>query len=156
MADLTEHSTAGEAKNFLFYHMNSTKAVDGVSEIPRSTVNSSLTKEQAWNVFFGAIMKKEDSEPIHYLALRNMIREFGSYYEDEAASCGNNHMTCIGCGLPPDQIEEYIEMAREEGTTPEQFVMSEEGTYNAFEPGRFYCTSCYVNADMPIIGEDSA
>lgn len=80
MAELTESSTAGEAKNFLLFHMDSTDT-DGVSEEPRSVVNPSLTKEQAWNVFFGAIMPKEDHEPVHYLALRNMVREFGSYYE---------------------------------------------------------------------------
>jgi len=64
-------------------------------------------------------------------------------------------LTCIGCNLPPEQIDEYIEMAREEGTTPKQIVISEEGTYNGFEPGRFYCTSCYIKAGMPIIGEDN-
>lgn len=81
MAKLTESSTSGEAKNFLLYHMDSTEAADGVSEEPSSVVNPSLTKEQAWNVFFGAIIQKEDHETVHYLALRNMIREFGSYYE---------------------------------------------------------------------------
>ncbi|MCM3699231.1 hypothetical protein [Paenibacillus macerans] len=81
MAELTESSTAGEAKNFLLFHMDSTKSADGVSEEPRSAVNPSLTKEQAWNVFFGAIIQKEDHEPVYYLALRNMIKEFGAYYE---------------------------------------------------------------------------
>lgn len=62
-------------------------------------------------------------------------------------------MTCIGCEKHPDEIEEYIEMAREEGTTPERIVLTEEGTYNGFEPERFYCTPCYIKAGMPIIGE---
>ncbi|WP_410771008.1 hypothetical protein [Fontibacillus sp. BL9] len=81
MAELTESSTAGESKNFLLFHMDSTGTSDEISEEPRSSVNPSLTKEQAWNVFFGAIIQKEDHESIHYLVLRNMIREFGSYYE---------------------------------------------------------------------------
>lgn len=84
MTNLTENSNAGEAKNFLLYHMDSTEARDDVSEEPRSTLNPSLTKEQAWNVMFGAVMNKEDTDSVHYLALRNMIKEFGSYYEGEA------------------------------------------------------------------------
>lgn len=83
MAQLTESSTAGEAKNFLLYHMDSTEPRDEFSEEPRSVVNVSFTKEQTWNVMLGAVMNKEDSDSVHYLALRNMIKEFGSYYEGE-------------------------------------------------------------------------
>lgn len=83
MATLTESSTAGEAKYFLLFHMDSTDTTNECLEEPCSVVNPSLSKEQVWNVFFGAIMQKEDNESVHYLALRNMIREFGSYYEGE-------------------------------------------------------------------------
>lgn len=55
---------------------------------------------------------------------------------------------CTGCNKNPDQIEEYVEIAKEEGMTPDAYVRSEEGTYNR-ETGHFLCTDCYVHAGMP-------
>lgn len=55
---------------------------------------------------------------------------------------------CTGCGKHPEQIEEYVECAQDEGMTPDAYVRSEEGTYNP-ENGHFLCTSCYVRAGMP-------
>lgn len=57
---------------------------------------------------------------------------------------------CIGCDKTPDQILEYIEMAEEYGITPTEFVLTEEGTYDAFVKGKFYCTRCYIKAGMPL------
>lgn len=58
-------------------------------------------------------------------------------------------MRCKVCGKKPDEIDEYIDMARQEETTPELFVKTEEGTYNR-ETGKFYCTSCYIKIGMPL------
>jgi hypothetical protein len=55
---------------------------------------------------------------------------------------------CIGCNKHPDEIEEYVETARDEGMTPDEYVREEEGTYNKSN-GHFLCTTCYVNAGMP-------
>lgn len=56
---------------------------------------------------------------------------------------------CIGCGKRPHEIEEYIEMAKEEEMTPVAVVRELEGTYNPSN-GHFYCTNCYVEAGMPL------
>jgi hypothetical protein len=55
---------------------------------------------------------------------------------------------CIGCGKLARELSEYIDMAEEEGMSPEDYVASEEGTYNP-ENGHFLCTPCYVKAGMP-------
>lgn len=55
---------------------------------------------------------------------------------------------CIGCNKPADEIEEYIESAKEAGMTVEQYVREEEGTYNP-ENGHMLCTACYIEAGMP-------
>ncbi|MGP0583669.1 VVA0879 family protein [Paenibacillus timonensis] len=65
-------------------------------------------------------------------------------------------MTCIGCGKHPNEIDEYVEAAAENDMTPTQYVIEEEGTYDRFEPKRFYCTSCYIKAGMPVFREGSA
>jgi hypothetical protein len=56
---------------------------------------------------------------------------------------------CVGCQREPDEIEEYVEMADVEDTTPIEFVRSDEGTYNR-ENGHFWCTSCYIKAGQPL------
>lgn len=57
---------------------------------------------------------------------------------------------CIGCNKTPEELSEYIEMARSEGRgeTPSEFVRRDEGTYNP-ENGHFLCTPCYVRAGQP-------
>lgn len=57
-------------------------------------------------------------------------------------------MICIGCNKSPGEIEEYVEMANEEGCTPDEYVRREEGTYNR-ENGHFACTDCYCDMGMP-------
>jgi hypothetical protein len=54
---------------------------------------------------------------------------------------------CIGCSKH-EQINEYVELAADEGTTPDAYVQSEEGTYNR-DNGHFLCTGCYIKAGMP-------
>ena len=55
---------------------------------------------------------------------------------------------CTGCNKHPEQIEEFIESAAEEGISPDDFVRTEEGTYNPAN-GHFLCTDCYIRAGMP-------
>jgi len=55
---------------------------------------------------------------------------------------------CTGCDKSPEDIQEYIDAADENGMTPEDYVRSEEGTYNRIN-GHFLCTSCYTDAGMP-------
>lgn len=55
---------------------------------------------------------------------------------------------CVGCGLAPDEIQEYVEMAKLEQTTPIKFVKSDEGTYNRAN-GHFACTACYLRMGAP-------
>ncbi len=52
------------------------------------------------------------------------------------------------CKRFADQIEEYVELAELEETTPDEYVRTEEGTYNP-KNGHFLCTTCYVAAGMP-------
>lgn len=58
-------------------------------------------------------------------------------------------MICAVCQKEPSEIEEYVSMAEQEDTLPEEFVRSEEGTYNS-EEDVFYCTECYCNIGMPL------
>lgn len=52
-------------------------------------------------------------------------------------------LICVGCRKAPAEIEEYVEIAREEGMTPEDYVREEEGTFNPAN-GHFACTTCYI------------
>lgn len=58
-------------------------------------------------------------------------------------------MKCKICGRTPDKIDEYIEMAEIEDMTPEEYVRTEEGTFNHITE-MFYCTECYINIGMPL------
>lgn len=55
---------------------------------------------------------------------------------------------CTGCNKRPDEIEEYVEIAKVESMSADDYVREEEGTYNRLN-GHFLCTVCYVNAGMP-------
>lgn len=55
---------------------------------------------------------------------------------------------CTGCNKTADELEEYIEGARDAEMTVEEYVRREEGTYNP-DNGHFLCTSCYIEAGMP-------
>lgn len=55
---------------------------------------------------------------------------------------------CKICGKTPDEINEYIKCADEEGVTPEQYVRT-DGTYN-YATHQFYCTECYIKIGMPL------
>ena len=55
---------------------------------------------------------------------------------------------CIGCHKTATEIDEYKDIAADEGMSPNEYVRSEEGTYNR-ENGHFLCTDCYVKAGCP-------
>lgn len=60
---------------------------------------------------------------------------------------------CIGCAMYPEELEEFVEMAKVESTddnplTPTQFVIENDGTYND-RNGHFLCTECYIKNGMP-------
>lgn len=58
-------------------------------------------------------------------------------------------INCISCGKKPSEISEYISAAKSENTSPEKYVLENEGTFNR-RTGKFYCTSCYIKAGMPL------
>ncbi|NIA67809.1 hypothetical protein HBA54_04325 [Pelagibius litoralis] len=55
---------------------------------------------------------------------------------------------CKGCDKRPEELQEYVDMAKLEDMTPDEYVQSEEGTYNPAN-GHFLCTPCYAKAGMP-------
>jgi hypothetical protein len=57
-------------------------------------------------------------------------------------------LRCIGCDRTPDQIDEYVEAAREMEVSPWEYVRREEGTLNP-DNGHFACTACYIEMGMP-------
>lgn len=57
-------------------------------------------------------------------------------------------IVCAYCDKTPAEIEEYVEMAKLEEMSPDEYVQREEGTYNR-ENGHFACTSCYIKSGMP-------
>jgi len=58
-------------------------------------------------------------------------------------------LMCIGCGGEPDDLLEYVKGAENEGTTPYEYVLHNEGTLNR-ENGHFLCDSCYIAAGQPV------
>lgn len=56
---------------------------------------------------------------------------------------------CAVCKRRPEEIAEYVDMAKAERTTPRAFVLAEEGTYNP-KDGAFACTDCYIKIGMPV------
>lgn len=59
-------------------------------------------------------------------------------------------VVCRGCGRKPQEIDEYVELAKTEGyANAEEAVKNEEGTYNP-KTGQFYCTVCYIENGMPL------
>ena len=46
------------------------------------------------------------------------------------------------CERSPSDIPEYVEAAKEEDVTPDQYVVDNEGTFNP-KSGHFACTDCY-------------
>jgi hypothetical protein len=74
-------------------------------------------------------------------------------YQDHPASPSGYlppHVTpvCIGCGRTPEQIEEYVDLARTDHMTPTEWVLAEEGTLNP-RNNHFACDECYLQMGMP-------
>jgi hypothetical protein len=60
--------------------------------------------------------------------------------------------TCIGCKKHPEDILEYQGPAEREGITPSEWVRQHEaiGCWGSGSRDKFYCTSCYIKAGMPL------
>lgn len=60
--------------------------------------------------------------------------------------------TCIGCKKTPEEITEYVSAAERDGVTPTQWVRDHEaiGCWGSQSRDKFYCTSCYIKAGMPL------
>lgn len=56
-------------------------------------------------------------------------------------------LCCRHCGRKAYEIDEYINQAAEEKTTPEAIART-DGTYN-YKVNKFLCTSCYIKCGMP-------
>ena len=55
---------------------------------------------------------------------------------------------CFGCLRTPAELPEVVAIAADEGVTPDEWVRTEEGTFNR-ENGHFACDECYVAIGMP-------
>lgn len=60
-------------------------------------------------------------------------------------------MKCAICGRTPDQIPEYINLAKgSDYQSADAAVRYEEGTYHpAYD--KFICTDCYIKAGQPLM-----
>lgn len=56
---------------------------------------------------------------------------------------------CLKCQRKPDEIQEYVDLAADDGVTPERFVKTGEGTFDP-RTGYFWCTDCYIKLGMPL------
>ena len=62
-------------------------------------------------------------------------------------------MKCAICGRTPDQIVEYVNLAKENDyVSAEQVVKYEEGTYHPTYD-KFLCTGCYIQAGQPLMAD---
>lgn len=59
-----------------------------------------------------------------------------------------NEVICRHCRKQVNQISEYIEMAREENTTPSEYARDYDGTYLE-ESNSVLCTDCYIELECP-------
>ena len=73
--DLTKDITTKEARRYLF-----SDTVIAQADDRKSTGNRGLTKGKAWMIFVKS-MGNIDDAIVNKVIVRNMIREFGSYYE---------------------------------------------------------------------------
>ncbi|TCU72899.1 hypothetical protein EV204_105235 [Tissierella praeacuta] len=74
MANLKEGAKVEQIEDFLMYHIDN-------ADSRKSKVNPSLTKADVWNINMGAIQSGNVDRAINIL-IRNLMREFGSYYEE--------------------------------------------------------------------------
>ena len=61
--------TYGEIQDYLL------SVIDYADDEP-STINPSLTREQAWNIFMGNCIKKNDEDNAFDMLIKNVYREF--------------------------------------------------------------------------------
>jgi hypothetical protein len=64
---------------------------------------------------------------------------------------------CIGCNKSPEELMEYVGPAAAESgdleftITATAWMVHNETTFQRFEKDKFYCTTCYIKAGMPLI-----
>jgi len=73
MANLSECSSREDVRNFLLFHMDS-------ADDRKSKINPSLTKQQVWDINMGAALNGVSPVALSIM-IKNLKREFGSYYE---------------------------------------------------------------------------
>ena len=56
---------------------------------------------------------------------------------------------CAICKKTPDAISIYVQYAEENGMSPDDYVLLNEGTFN-YRNNLFYCDQCYVLIGMPM------
>ena len=56
---------------------------------------------------------------------------------------------CRGCKKSPYEINEIIRNASEHSVSPLRYLEKHETTLHMFAPNQFYCTYCYIKANMP-------
>ena len=76
----------------------------------------------------------------------------GDGLDDEGPRLGRKELLAAlfdpTCKRKPSEIEEYVQMAKAEDTSPDEFVLQEEGTLNP-RNGHFACTECYIKIGQP-------
>lgn len=73
---LSETANVGEVRTFLLFHLESANA-------DKSRINPSFSREDMWNLFMKSVFGRPDEDSMDSLAIRNITREFGSWYETE-------------------------------------------------------------------------
>lgn len=58
-------------------------------------------------------------------------------------------MKCPYCDREPKHIPEYVEAAKRENITPDEYVRLEEGTFHHLTQ-LFCCTDCYIRIGLPL------
>lgn len=61
----------------------------------------------------------------------------------------NKPIVCLRCGFRPKDLAEYRIAAEEHRCTPDEYVVSQEGTYD-FHSRTFLCTACYIAVGAPL------
>ena len=72
MSNLNENSSFEEMESFMLFHMDN-------ADNRTSKLNPALTKQQVWDINMSCVINK--SVRVQKIAIKNIIREFGSYYE---------------------------------------------------------------------------
>ena len=76
MANLNQKSTIEDIKKFLSFHIDN-------ADNRKAKINPLLTKKQVWGISMGAALRGTAATRVHLIMIKNLKKEFGSYYEVE-------------------------------------------------------------------------